>query len=73
MHIRSRPASFVLIHRYPKDDKRTREVLAFFRWTLENGQDMAASLDYLPLSSSLVQEVLSYWKTNWGSSTGSRM
>ena len=57
-------ASFVLIHRYPKDEKRN-EVLAFFRWTLENGQDMAASLDDLPLSSSLVQEVLSYWKTNW--------
>ena len=66
-------ASFVLIHRYPKDEKRNREVLAFFRWTLENGQDMAASLDYLPLSSSLVQEVLSYWKANWGPSTGSRM
>ena len=59
-------ASFALIHRYPKDAAHSNEVLAFFRWALENGQDMATSLNYLPLSPPLVQQVMDYWNTNWG-------
>ena len=54
-------ASFVLIHKYPKDSERTRDVLAFFQWALESGQEMATSLDYLPLPPPLVQEVEGYW------------
>lgn len=34
-------ASFVLIHQYPKDAPRRRDVLAFFQWALKNGGDMA--------------------------------
>ena len=54
-------ASFVLIHKYPQDSERTRNVLAFFQWALESGQDMATSLDYLPLPPPLVREVEEYW------------
>jgi phosphate transport system substrate-binding protein len=54
-------ASFVLIHKYPKDFGRSREALKFFQWALENGQDMAASLDYLPLAPQVVQEIERYW------------
>ena len=50
-----------LIHKYPKDSERTRNVLAFFQWALESGQEIATSLDYLPLSPPLVQEVEGYW------------
>jgi phosphate transport system substrate-binding protein len=42
-------ASFALMHRYPKGGAHSRDVLAFFQWALENGRDMATSLDYLPL------------------------
>lgn len=71
-------ASFALIKRYPREADstnlggflplalRSREVLAFFRWALEDGQDTAASLDYLPLPPPVVQEVVTYWEGNWG-------
>jgi phosphate transport system substrate-binding protein len=71
-------ASFALIQRYPRGadatnlggflplSLRNREVLAFFRWALEDGQDAATSLDYLPLPPSVVQEVETYWEANWG-------
>ncbi len=60
--------SFALIRRYPKDQVRNREVLEFFRWTLEDGRGMAASLNYLPLSPPLAHEVMGYWEANWGPS-----
>jgi phosphate transport system substrate-binding protein len=54
-------ASFALIHKYPRDADRSRGVLAFFRWALENQQDVASSLGYLPLPAPLVQQVEEYW------------
>ena len=62
-------ASFVLIHQYPRDAPRRRDVLAFFRWALENGQDMASSLDYLALSPPIVEVVEGYWDREWGFAT----
>jgi phosphate transport system substrate-binding protein len=59
-------ASFALIRKYPKDAEHSRDVLAFFRWALENGQNMASSLDYLPLSPTIVHEVEGYWDAQWG-------
>jgi phosphate transport system substrate-binding protein len=61
--------SFVLIHKYPKDSERTHDVLAFFQWALESGQEMATSLDYLPLPPPLVQEVEGYWNAGSESAT----
>jgi phosphate transport system substrate-binding protein len=55
--------SFAVMHRYPKDDTRGRATLAFFRWTMENGQESASALRYLPLPPSLVHEVEAYWET----------
>jgi phosphate transport system substrate-binding protein len=72
-------ASFVIIQRYPRESEaisvggsipltvRSRAVLGFFRWALHDGQDTAASLNYLPLPPSIVQEVTAYWISNWGS------
>ena len=54
-------ASFVLVRKYPKDTEHSRDILNFFRWGLENGQDLAASLDYLPLPPPLVRQVEGYW------------
>jgi len=54
--------SFVMIRKYPRDPGRTHEMLAFFRWAMENGQDLARSLGYLPLPPQLVQQVEDYWR-----------
>jgi phosphate transport system substrate-binding protein len=54
--------SFVMIRRNPQDPTRTRDTLAFFRWALEHGQDLASSLGYLPLPPQLVQLVEDYWR-----------
>jgi phosphate transport system substrate-binding protein len=62
-------ASFVLIHQYPKDAPRRHDVLAFFGWALENGRDMASSLDYLALSPPIVEVVEGYWDREWGFAT----
>ena len=54
--------SFALLHKYPKRPERNREAFEFFQWALENGQDLASGLNYLPLPASLVRQVKSYWK-----------
>jgi hypothetical protein len=46
----------------PKDAERNRQTLAFFRWALANGQELAGSLDYVPLPVPLVQQVEAYWQ-----------
>jgi phosphate transport system substrate-binding protein len=53
--------SFVLVRKYPRDPSRGRDMIAFFRWALENGREMASSLGYLPLPPPLVQQVEDYW------------
>jgi phosphate transport system substrate-binding protein len=53
--------SFVMIRKYPQDPSRTHDMLAFFRWTFEHGQDLASSLGYLPLPPQLVHQVEDYW------------
>lgn len=55
-------ASFALIRRYPKDIVRSRATLAFFRWAMKDGQDLARSVQYLPLPPSLVHQVEAYWE-----------
>jgi phosphate transport system substrate-binding protein len=53
--------SFVMIRKYPRDVTRTHDMLAFFRWTLEHGQEVVSSLGYLPLPPQLAQQVEDYW------------
>ena len=55
-------ASFALIRRYPKDAVRTRATLAFFRWAMNDGQELARSVQYLPLPPSSVRQVEAYWE-----------
>jgi len=53
--------SFVIVRKYPRDPGRARDMLAFFKWALENGQELARRLEYLPLPPPLVQQVEAYW------------
>jgi len=59
--------SFVLVRRYPQNASHSQEVLNFFRWALENGQDMAASLSFLPLPPPVVQAIEGYWNVELNS------
>jgi phosphate transport system substrate-binding protein len=54
---------FVIMYRQPKDAARTRSTLEFFKWSLENGQSQAKSLDYVALPPALVKSIEAYWGT----------
>lgn len=58
-------ASFVLMYKKPKDINRTKLALDFFRWALEQGQNQAHELDYVPLPPPVVKQIEAYWKTNF--------
>ena len=54
--------NFILMHKQPKDAERSKQALAFFRWALENGQEQARSLDYVPLPKALTAQIETYWQ-----------
>jgi phosphate transport system substrate-binding protein len=55
-------ASFILMHRAAPDPKRSAQALQFFRWALNNGQKLAAELDYVPLPANVVKEIEASWQ-----------
>jgi phosphate transport system substrate-binding protein len=56
--------SFVLMSARMKDTPHSRDMLAFFRWALDEGRMQANSLNYVPLPASLVQQVEAYWQVH---------
>ncbi len=57
--------NFILMYKHPKNAKRSQEAIDFFKWSLKNGQAQAQSLDYVPLPPALVQQVETYWSTEF--------
>jgi phosphate transport system substrate-binding protein len=57
--------SWVIMYKQPKNLEHTKVVMDFFKWSYEHGQDDARSLDYVPLPSSLVKQIETYWKTQY--------
>ncbi len=61
-------ATFILIHKEPKDAKAAGEAVKFFEWAYKNGDKLALDLEYVPVPDSLVEKVrsqaLSQIKTN---------
>jgi phosphate transport system substrate-binding protein len=53
--------NFMLMHKQPKDAKRSKDTLAFFKWAFENGQAQANELHYVPLPAELVKQIEGYW------------
>ena len=53
--------NFILMYKQPKDAARSQATREFFKWALENGQQQAQALDYVPLPPELVQQVEAYW------------
>jgi phosphate transport system substrate-binding protein len=52
--------TFVLVRKQPKDKAKSDAVLAFFKHALENGQEQARKLDYVPLPAELVKQIQGY-------------
>jgi phosphate transport system substrate-binding protein len=53
--------TFVLMPRHPAAAEKSRAALKFFRWALEEGQDDAKGLRYVPMTADLVKRIEEYW------------
>lgn len=54
-------ATFILMHKTQDKPAQGTEVLKFFDWAYANGDDMAASLDYVPLPAATVKLIITSW------------
>ena len=59
--------TFVLVYKNPPDPKSTQDALKFFQWGLEKGDQLAVSLDYVPLPDNAVKAIEASWKGIQGS------
>jgi len=54
-------ASYILMHKLAAKPEQSAEVLKFFKWALNNGQQMAVDLDYVPLPAGVVKQIEASW------------
>lgn len=54
-------STFVLMRKNPTDKARNGAVLRFFNWTLEEGEQQAADLNYVAIPPKTVFRIKSYW------------
>jgi phosphate transport system substrate-binding protein len=54
-------ASFILMYKDPPDPAAVKEALKFFAWAYQDGAQMAAELDYVPLPPALIAQVKKTW------------
>jgi phosphate transport system substrate-binding protein len=52
--------TFILMPKTSKDAARSKAALDFFRFALDNGQEQAKKLDYVPLPAALVKQIEDY-------------
>ena len=57
-------ATFILVYKQPPNPGETAEALKFFKWEFENGKEIAAGLNYVPMPDSAVQAVEKSWHDN---------
>ena len=63
-------ATFILIHKQQPKPDVAKSVLDFFSWAYQNGDDMAAQLDYVPLPDSVVKLIQKVWQDSIKGSDG---
>jgi phosphate transport system substrate-binding protein len=56
-------ATWILVYKQPTDPAATAQALKFFAWAYAHGDQMAASLDYVPMPDSVVKDVEKYWSS----------
>jgi phosphate transport system substrate-binding protein len=57
--------SWVIMYKQPKNAERSKVALDFFRHAYTDGKPAALALDYVPLPTTLVQQIESYWKASF--------
>jgi phosphate transport system substrate-binding protein len=55
-------ASFILMHKQPKDPQKAKQVIEFFDWAYRNGARMAEELHYVPIPGNVTGAVETMWK-----------
>ena len=63
-------ATFILVPKQPKDAAATKEALQFFAWAYDKGDDMASSLDYIPMPDSVVKLIENAWRSQIKTDSG---
>ena len=63
-------ATFILIHKQPKDPAAASEALKFFSWAYSKGDQMAEDLDYVPLPKNVVTEIEKVWASEIRDASG---
>ncbi len=53
--------TWVIMYKQAKNPSHTKVAFDFFKWSLENGQPQADSLDYVALPDTLVKQIEAYW------------
>ena len=59
--------TYILVYKQPQDPAATAEVLKFFKWSYEKGDDLALGLDYVPLPDVAVKAIEGSWHAIQGS------
>ena len=54
-------ATFILMHKQPKDPAAATEALKFFAWAYAKGDQMALELDYVPMPDNVVGAIQKVW------------
>jgi len=57
--------TWAIMYKKPKNAANSRAAFAFFKWAMENGQPQAQQLEYVPLPPTLVQQIETYWATEF--------
>ncbi|MCC6779633.1 MAG: phosphate ABC transporter substrate-binding protein PstS [Hyphomicrobiales bacterium] len=63
-------ATFILIHKQPKDPAAATEALKFFAWAFSKGDKMAEDLDYVPMPDNVVASIQKAWSTQIKDASG---
>ena len=57
--------TWIIMYKKAKNEEKSAAAFDFFKWSLQNGQKQAESLDYVALPKSLVDRVEGYWKAEF--------
>jgi phosphate transport system substrate-binding protein len=60
-------ATWILVYKKPDNPDATADALKFFQWGMEKGDQLATSLDYVPLPDNAVKAIETSWKGIQGS------
>jgi len=63
-------ASFILMGQVQQNAAKGKEVLNFFDWSFQNGDEMAIALDYVALPDQVVKQVQDVWRSKVRDASG---